>query len=720
MSNRNNILFRVYVVFGIFILAGLATIGKVFYLQYFEYNNWKEQEGKNVRISWLEGKRGNIFSEDNKLLATSILYYTVSMDPVVATDEVFNKNMDALAVKLSNFRAEKGFERKGASAYKRELFAAREKRDRYVTLFRELSYEEVEIIKKWPIFNLGKNAGGLIIERKEKREHIFAKLMERTLGHFTQGKPAVGIELAFDDFLRGKTTPIRQLKTSKGNWIPLEGIKEFPEDGLDVYSTVNMDFQYIAHNALYDMLKETQADYGCAVVMEVETGKIKAIVNLGKTAKENEYSERFNYAVGRLSVPGSTIKSAMLMALLASGKANLETVVNLENGRKTYYDRIMKDDHAPEYNDVTLQTAIEKSSNVGVSKLINEGFRREPQTLIDLLGKFGLLDPSNIGLVGEPTPEIIRPGQKEWSGVSLPWTAIGYEIKVTPLQLLNFYNAIANNGKMMKPSIVNSVKKYNKSIVEFETESMGRICSPALARDVQEALKGVVLRGTAKASQSEYLTFAGKTGTVNLSPPEIAAKHYEGSFAGFFPADDPHYSCIVVVNNPNPNLGKYYGSQVAAPVFKKIAEGIYARDIDSKDPINRGQEARKHPNDPTQRNPYTESLAENHPEMKTGFHKDLEVLCETFGIPFFNKSPSSWVEPEYNSDNLVLEQLIPYDRNAENEVPNVLNMGLKDALYILENSGLEVNIKGKGKVVKQSLQPGSDFQKQQTIVIHLG
>lgn len=711
MSNRNNILLRVYVVFGFFALAALAVIGKVFYLQYIEYDYWKERSGKSVRIAYMEGKRGNIFSSDEKLLATSIMYYTVSMDPVAPEEETFNAALRDLSTRLANFRDEKRLPLKSAREYEKELDNARATRDRYVTLFKELSYEEVEEIKTWPLFELGKNKGGLIIERNEKREHIFSKLMERSLGHFTEGKPVVGIEKAFDKYLKGKEMPIRQLKTSKGNWIPLEGIEKYPEDGLDVYSNVNIDFQYIAHNALEEMLEETNAKHGCALVMEVKTGKIKAIVNLGKTPKGTGYSERFNYGVATLSEPGSTIKSSMLMSLLASGKADLETIVNLEGGRKKFYDREMKDDHAPESDDVTLKTAIVKSSNVGVSKLIRNGFQSNPNELIDLLASFGLLQPSGVDLVGEPTPEIIRPGQKEWSGVSLPWLAIGYEIKMTPLQLLTFYNAIANDGKLMKPYIVEKVKKYNETMVAFEPKSFGRICSPKIATDVQEALKGVVLDGTAKASQSDFLPFAGKTGTVNLSPPEMNEKLYQGSFVGFFPADNPYYSCVVVVNDPDPDLGKYYGSQVAAPVFKKIAEGIYARDIESKEPINRMVQKE-------------EGLEENElvgkPSLKVGYLEELQLLCEEFGIPYYNDGNGPWVNPSKMEDNLVLEKIVPFDRKDGDKVPDVINMGLKDALYILENSGLVVTIKGKGKVLKQSLKPGTAFEQQEAIVIHLG
>jgi len=704
LTPRQNILFRVYVVFAVFLLAAVFAVGQVINIQFFEYNYWIEKKEKNVRLSNIEGKRGNIISADDKLVRTSTPYFDVAFDPMVVRKDILDKELDSLASNLFSF-----FKKKSKTAYKQQILLARKSNNQFISLGKNLGFSDVEEMRKWPVFRHGKNKGGFITKQEESRVNVFDKMLSRTLGHLSNDEPVSGIELAYNDYLQGEKIPIAEFRTSSQNWIPIKGIEKYPDDGQDVHLTVDVGFQYIVHNALLNQLVESNADYGCVLVMEVQTGEIKAIANLAKSKDRNEqfidesdYFETYNHAIGTSTETGSTIKGAMLLALLEDTDLTLESIVNLEGGTKKYHDRWMRDDHPSAEDDVPLIQAFAKSSNVGFSKLIYEAYRRNPQRLISLLTKFGILEKTGINLMGEGEPYMTHPSQSEWSGISLPWSAIGYEIKTTPLQLLAFYNAVANDGIWMRPQLVKEIKQYSEVVEAYEPEAVKRICSVESARLVKEAMKEVVLSGTAKGIRSNYLSLAGKTGTVNLNPPEMKQKKYQASYVGHFPAENPHYSCIVVISNPSESTGRYYGSQIAAPVFKEIAEGIYARDTEMKRPINEGGKKVKLVNTKT----------------KSGYLQEIESLCEYFDIIYAKKTSSPWAVPIVKNEVVELERR--QVKIKESEVPNVISMGLKDALYILENAGLRVDFIGKGKVKSQSLNPGTKFDAQQLIVIELG
>lgn len=435
--------------------------------------------------------------------------------------------------------------------------------------------------------------------------------------------------------------------------------------------------------------------------MEVKTGAIKAIANLGFDEKSQSYKEDYNYAIGKATEPGSTFKLASVMALLEDGYVGPMDSVDTENGVHRFYKEKMRDSHHGGYGKITVQEAFEKSSNVGISKLVNEHYKNKPRSFINRLYEFRLNEPLGLDIIGEGIPSIKYPDDPTWSGVSLPWMSIGYAVTQTPLQTLTFYNAIANNGKMMKPRFVKELRYHGEVIREFDDEVLkSKICSNQTLGYVQNMLEGVVLRGTSRNLRNANYTIAGKTGTAQIADKNkgYKVKVYQASFVGYFPADDPMYSCIVVINRPNKTKG-FYGNQVAGPVFKTIADKVYAMSY-SMHPIKVDEE----------------SLEPLVPVSLNGFKEDLDNVFEELDIEIANKDiKSDWVMTSRK------DSIIEYKYRTVKKfvVPNVKGMGVQDALYILENAGLRVKVNGMGSVAKQSLRPGSYFKKGDRISISL-
>ncbi|KAB2813662.1 penicillin-binding protein [Phaeocystidibacter luteus] len=607
----------------------------------------------------LEAKRGNIYSADGKLLATSMPVYDIFMDPGAPSDDDFYENINALSQELGRI-----FPSKNASQWASYLKSKRDNGDRYVRLGEDLTFSQLQQVRSFPLFKLGKYRGGLISEQQHYRMMPLGRIAERTIGYERETDQA-GVEGSFSSYLSGRDGHRLMQKIANGNWKPLDDANAIaPRNGQDVVTTIDTRIQDVAHRSLLTALVNYEADHGCAVVMEVSTGEIKAIVNLGRTEDGNYYEAR-NYAVWESTEPGSTFKLASLMVALEDGVVDTADIIDTENGIYQIYNRKVKDSNVKwgrgGYGEISLAEAFRKSSNTGIVKAIYPQYRDNPQAFIDRLYQIGLQEKTGIQIQGESQPRIPTPSDASWSGTSLPWIAFGYEVRMTPLQVLAFYNAIANDGEMVQPKLVSEIRQHGRTVQEFPTEILNpSICSESTLRQLQTLLAGVVERGTATNIRSETFSMAGKTGTCQQNYWIAGTHDYQASFAGYFPADNPQYSCIVVVNQPNPLKG-YYGSTVAAPVFREIADEVY---------------------------------------RSTPQETELEVIEE----------PQLADNVETNWQNQVEEGVIP----------NLKGLNGMDVISTLENMGYRVEIEGAGRVQSQWPRAGTAHPKSQMIRLRLG
>lgn len=693
---------RVALVYLIFVLLGIAIVAKIIYIQVVEGNKWREV-AKTITFKdiTIEPNRGDIFSYDGRVLATSVPYFEIRMDLKAAglTNEVFGEKIDSLAMCLSKFYGDKS-----AKAYRSELINARKSsRNRrfYAIGDRKIDYVELQKVKKFPLFRLGLNKGGFIPVQANRRILPHQTLAQRTIGSVNEGGVAVGIEGAFNYALKGKTG-ISLLQRVPGNiWVDVNSPNQVdPEDGLDVVTTLDVDLQDLAENALHKQLEKHGAGWGTVILMEVKTGEIKAIANL-KRDEDGVYSEAYNYAIGESAEPGSTFKTAALISLLEDGYAKLDDIVNTGHGKLQIFNHTLTDSHEEGYGKISVRKVFELSSNVGVAMLMMQYYRGKEKDYIDRLYKMKLNQPVGLEIEGEVAPYIKYPGDKLWSGLSLPLMSIGYEVKLTPLQILTFYNAIANDGKMVKPHLIKALVNHGETIQTFGTEVLcSSICSSSTLEKVRDVLEGVVKEGTAKNLSNNRYKIAGKTGTAQVAKGKKGYKSggvsYRASFAGYFPADDPKYSCIVVVNSPSKSV--YYGNVVAGPIFKEISDKVYATSSEWF--------------------PTVKSNAEltDMPASKGGYKAHIEEVLDELDIPVKNNSKrSNWVSVIRTDDEVELN-----DKNViKNLVPDVKGMCIKDALFLLENAGLKVLVKGKGTVKSQSIDAGSKANRGQSILLEM-
>ena len=575
MEDRKQILNRLYIAAIPFFLVAAFVLIKVFVIQFVEGPDLRARsQNEAIREINIEAERGNIFSVNGKLLATSMPVYDLYFDPVTVNSEDFLEHVDALASELS-----REFPEKSTSQWSDYLRNSRIQGRRYVKLGEDVSFNQLQRIKEFPVFNLGRYKGGLIYEQENFRKMPLGKIAERTIG-YDQSRGRTGIEGAYAHYLQGKDGKRLKQKVSNGNWKPVTDSYEIePEDGLDIITTLDTEIQDMVHHELLKSLERFEADHGCAVVMDVKTGAIRGIANLGRT-EEGTYYEKRNYAIWESTEPGSTFKLASVMVALEDGVADTNTIVDTENGIYTIYGKKVKDSNVKNgkggYGKVSLKRAFEVSSNVGIVKLIYDEYREDPDRYVDRLYSIGLHEPLELPIKGEGKPRIPKPGDNDWSGLSLPWMAFGYQVSFTPLQLLTFYNAVANEGVMVKPRFVERIQKHGRTVYEEDVVVLNpAICSDETLAKMKLLLEGVVESGTATNLQNDQVQIAGKTGTCQLNYWKQSTHDYQASFAGYFPADDPQYSCIVVISKPNYYRG-YYGASVAGPVFKAIAENIYS------------------------------------------------------------------------------------------------------------------------------------------------
>ena len=700
MSIKTSILLRVRIAFMVIFVFAAGILYRVGKIQYVEGEEWR-QLGQTISLKVMDIKatRGNIYADNGALLATSLPFYQVAIDPYLPSDGLYKSNIDSLCLLLST-----QFKDQSAWQYKKKINDARNEKRRYLLLSREeIGYQEKKQMETWPIFREGRLKGGVIFEKVEKRFLPFSHLGLRTIGTVNaDNRGTVGLEYSFNRQLAGQDGKVLSQKMAGGGWKPIyDGTEIRPVDGLDIETTLDINIQDITESALLRALERHRADYGVAVVMEVSTGEIKAMSNLSRDDQGNYY-ERYNYAVGSQGSrePGSTFKLASMIALLEETGMSLSDTVDTGKGSMKFYKEVMKDHKPGGYGVLTLQEVFENSSNIGVAKLITEEFGSNPEKFIYYLNQIGLSQPLGFQMIGEGKPYIKTPADSSWSGTTLPWMSHGYELKMTPLQTLSLYNAVANNGKMIQPMIVKSVKRADKTVEKYKSRVLNdRICSKETLKKLQVMLEGVVERGTASNINDTKYKVAGKTGTAKKVKNGRYTTDYYTSFVGYFPAESPRYSCIVVIDEPKGY--QIYGSDVSAPVFKEIADKIYAMEIELHD---------------------TDIVSEGNvegtfPVIRSGKQDDLTFLCNELGISNHTKAEDyPWVKTDVVGNSVFWTK----NQVESEKVPDVRGMTLRDALYVLENAGLQVEVKGRGRVTEQSVYPGSKLSNANKITITLG
>lgn len=705
MDKKKDILWRIYLVYFIICLFGVAIISKVLIIQFVEGEEWRAKaESLSTRFFDIEAVRGNIYDANGSMLATSLPYYEVGMDvnTEAITKEIFRDNVDSLAWCLSNL-----FKDRSRKEYLRLLKKARKEHDRWIVLQRNVSYTDLQKMKRFPILRKGKNRGGFVYLQTNKRERPFQFLAARTIGKLNEngtGK-SYGLELAYNSYLEGVYGHRLMQKIAGNVWRPINDDNEVdPEDGADIVSTIDINVQDVAENSLMNCLKQHGADHGCLVLMEIKTGEVKAIANLTRNNKDTaSYLENLNYAVGVATVPGSTFKLPSLVAAMEDFNLRLDEQVDIGNGTCFYSNIPVRDSHHPKKEKLSVQEVFEESSNVGVTKIITRYYAKDPQKYIDRLYKMNLNAPLGVSLPGEAQPYIKDTKDKSWSKISLPWISYGYESRITPLQILSFYSAIANDGKMMRPMFIKEIKKRGKIIKTFSPEVINpSICSKATVAKAKKMMEGVVLNGTAKNLKASDYQIAGKTGTAQMGLVK-GKMTYQASFVGYFPADNPKYSCIVVISAPTGD--SYYGGAVAGPVFKDVADKVYSTSLEIHKEIN----------------PMQPQLAFKIPVTKMGSQEELQTVLSALKIPVKTKNEAAeWVAASpVDSMTVNLVTSAVEVTLKQGIVPDLTGMTARDALYLLENRGMRVRLMGSGAVAKQSLPAGTTFKRGTEIVLQL-
>ena len=642
-----------------------SIIFKLIDIQFTNGDYYRElSENRVFKSIEIPANRGNIYSEKGRLLATSVPKYDIRFDALAPTENNFNEYVEELSIKLGeNFN-------KSSEYYIKTLTNARVNKNRYLLIARNLGYLEYMKIKNFPLFRLGSFKGGIITEQYTKRDYPIGGVAQRTVGYERYDDfgnvTRPGIDGAFGPkYLKGENGSRLSQKIGKGQWKPVEDFNQKePRDGYDIYTTINIEIQDVAHFALLEQLEYYEADHGSVIVMETSTGEIRAISNLGRTS-EGKYYEKLNYAIGESHEPGSTFKLMAMVAALEDKVVDTSDVIDTRNGILSFYGRKVRDSKKGGYGKISVAKAFEVSSNTGLVQIVNNGYEKNPEKFIDRIFSMGLNNQLDLELIGEGKPIFTHPSDKKnWDGLDLQWMAFGYGISLTPLQTLTFYNAIANDGKMVKPRFLKEVRSFDKVIETFDTQIINSsVCSKETINKVKQMMTNVVEKkhGTAHNIYDKNFSMAGKTGTCQTEywkNPNL----YISSFAGYFPAEDPKYSCIVVIHKPNKTKG-YYGNVVAAPVFKKIAQKIY-----SETPIVQDQK----------------------------FSNEINII----------KEGDNDTNPYYMSLNSSI-------------MPDLSKMELMDAIALLENFGMKVIIQGKGKKINQSIKKGKRIKKNQKIILRL-
>lgn len=703
MEIKRDILWRVYLAYIAVAIVCVCIFGKAVYIQQAQGKFWRSlSDSLHLKIQEIDADRGTIYSADGEMLSTSIpqfdIYVDFDADGLRANKgKLFYDNVDSLSYCLSNF-----FKDRTKSAYKRILLNGYKSHDRYYLLKRKVSFEEYKLLRTFPLVRLGKNKSGFIAEVRNIRLNPYQLLAYRTIGLDRQNSQKVGLEQTYDTLLKGTTGKRLVRYISGGVAVPVNDEYQVePENGKDIITTLDTRIQEMTENALMKMMISNEAAHGCAIVMEVKTGAIKAIANLGRKT-DGTYWEDFNYAMTPTE-PGSTFKLATLISVLEDKKYTLNSPVDLNNGTWQVNGRTVYDAEEHGVYVTTVKRAFELSSNVGMAKLAYNSYASKPSQFTNHLKQLRLDSLTGIDLYGERKPIVYKPVSKHWSATTLPWMAFGYNIAITPLHTTMLYNAIANDGAMMKPYLLQAVKQDGTIIQETQPTAVSeKICSDATLKAVKECLTGVCKDSGATAYRlfkDESFNVAGKTGTALVANGSRGyADHiYQSSFAGYFPAENPQYTIVVVIKN-KPFAKLFFGASVAGPVFKEIAERLYTLYV------NNGAQ-------------YVATVHDSSNYVYSGMKQDVKKVLTTIGVKYndsvTNNTPWAAVSKSMDKPVVTAEYV------SEKTMPSLTGMTLKDAVYICENIGLKVKVKGKGKVISQSLLAGENVSTGQLINIQL-
>jgi cell division protein FtsI (penicillin-binding protein 3) len=700
MAARDEIVWRGGLVYFAIGLLAVALLIRVIILQYVQRGKWADMSEKFVfKTAEMPANRGDILTSDGRLLASSLPYYTIYMDTRSSgmSSATWSNGINGLSAGLAQLVGDKS-----AAGWKSAISEARRKGDRYFLIHRKVDYETLRKLKELPIFTEGQYKGGMVAQAENRRILPGSDLASRTIGYLNLGSEGneVGVEGGFDKDLAGKNGVAMKQRLTGGDWITVEGPNSVESrDGNDVVTTLDLDLQDVASTALLNQLRKNNADHGCAVLMEVSTGNIKAIANLGLQS-DGDYHETYNYAIGESTEPGSTFKLASLMAAIEDGVIDTGDIVDTGNGSVKYYDKIIKD--TKEHGIITVKQVFEESSNVGTAKLIYDHYKNNPKDFVNRLYAMRLNKPLDLQIKGEGEPLIRYPGDKLWSGLSLPMMSHGYEVLLTPLQILTFYNAVANDGKMMRPLFVSAIMRNGSVIRSYEPEVIiNSIASRSTIRKAKKMMEGVVEQGTATNLKNPNYKIAGKTGTAQIARDKYGYRtgskmSYSASFVGYFPAENPLYSCIVVVNSPS--NGVYFGNVVAGTVFKEISDKVYAtRFFRDYKPDKK------------------EDIKPSAPDAGNGYRTDINEVLKNLDVHYRRTADDDWVATRESGDTVSLEAV----KIQQGLVPDVRGMSLRDAMYLLENTGLRVKYIGKGRVLRQSPEHGARYNEGTVVSLEM-
>ena len=693
MKTSKDIRFRVYITFLAMCLFGMMIMYKGLVIQFKEGNELRAQaDSMHTKIEVIQPERGNIFSEDGSLLSSSIPEFDLHVDFTAIKKDTFNKYIESLSVNIAAILKDKN-----AVDYKEILSNEFKNKNKYFLLKKKASYAQYLELKKVEPFKKGMNKGGFISEAKTKRINPFGLLANRIVGLWRKNAQNVGIEREFNNDLSGMQGQRVVRKIAGGTWMPIDGSEIDPENGRDVITTLDVNIQDVAENALKNQLEKEEATFGTCIVMEVKTGKIKAMANLGRQ-NDGSYYEDFNYALKRIE-PGSTFKLVSLISLMRDKLIKTSDMVNCQGGKTQIGPYTISDSHAG-LGVLTIKDAFAHSSNVAFAKLIHQNYKDKIGSYWSNLHALGLDQKTGLGMSGETKPSYIKDSVTK-GRFALAFMGMGYQVMITPLHTCMVYNAIANHGKLMKPYLVNSVQEYGKDVVKYEPVVMNaEVLDSVSIESLKETMNEVVESGTGGALKNKYYTICGKTGTAQVADKGLkySDRVYHGSFVGFFPKEDPQYTICVVLRTKK-GSSNYYGGQIALPVFKEVANRLFAINMHNVNSIAQQQKV-------------NEVLA-----VKSIKGSEYDVLAQKLKILKKAVNTPNWIQHIQTDSmgNFTYSNFVNY----KNAVPDVNGMGLKDAIYLLEKTGLKVVPVGKGKVVTQSILPGSKFNKGQKITIQL-
>ncbi len=693
---------RVVLIYVLMLVVGIAIVAKIIVIQTVDREELLESARKaDIRIVPVPAVRGNIFSKNGTLLATTIPVFDIHFDPVAVPQDRFDKEIGALSDSLA-----KMLKTHTKSQFVNMFTKARNNNKRYVKVARKLKMDEYERLKTFPIFK-EKLGNGLIADKQLVRERPYGDIAMRVIGYVnyndTLNPVKVGLEGAYDTCLSGRDGVQMRRRINGGRFIDVPAsVNVTPSNGKDIYTSIDAKIQDVAEESLRRCLDENKAQQGCVIMMDVKSGFIEVMASLRYNEKKKKYEESYNFAIAENVEPGSTFKAITMTALLENDpNFNINRVLNLgTTGKMKFHNRVMTDSHVVGEGHPTVKQCFWESSNIAFGYLTTEAFESNPQRFIDLIYKTKINEPLNLDIKGEGKPYIKSTSSKLWSKVSLPWMSIGYEETVTPITLLTYYNAIANNGRMVKPQFVKEIRRGNEVVKTFDTIVINeKIASDRTIKTLQELLRGVVENGTAKLLKTCAFPVAGKTGTAQIAQNgNYNKKNYTASFVGYFPADDPKYTCIVVISNPMG--GKYYGASVSAPVFKEIAEKVYATELGITD------ETANYP-----------ANADKYTKASMAWYEDVNDYCTMAGVRMVDAGLNSeWVKVTPSVNGGITMKSLELDGET---VPDLTGMNVMDAVYLIESMGWKVSFSGRGLVESQSVKAGTSLDKGKTITLKL-